>query len=398
MSDTGLAGTFALNKIEPFHRWYSYIEGYSSKLVENELDLLSDRNISTIYDPFAGTGTTLLSASMRGITPYFSETNPFMNSVTLTKINSVRAITKSKSSREGMRGFLNRIRDYDFSCCEPIDKWDGFEKFFSTKNLSEMLFIKQQIDSIEDENVKNTLMLALSSIVVYGSKMIRRGDLRFAKDNEKKDVDIKSAYIKKLEDIISDVELYGKTIKKSVTPLAPDCRDIKSKDLIDCVITSPPYLNGTNYIRSTKLELKLNGYIDTENDLSIFHSKGIVAGINNVSKRTISNHDVKEVASIVNKLKECAYDKRIPIMVNDYFFDMNEVFEKLSLLMRNKAMFVMDIGDSQFAGVHVPTHEVLARLCEKNGFVLDSEEVIRSRYSKNGMKLTQRLLRFRLEK
>ena len=104
------------------------------------------------------------------------------------------------------------------------------------------------------------------------------------------------------------------------------------------------------------------------------------------------------MASVVSKLKECAYDKRIPIMVNDYFYDMNNVFIKLRHLMRDKGVFIMDIGDSQFAGVHVPTHDILTALCEKNGFVLETEQVIRSRYSKNGMLLSQRLLRFRLEK
>ncbi len=132
--------------------------------------------------------------------------------------------------------------------------------------------------------------------------------------------------------------------------------------------------------------------------MSEFHAKGIVAGINNVSKKTKSNHSVKEVASIVEELNKCSYDKRIPIMVNDYFYDMNNVFIKLRQLMKNNSIFVMDIGDSQFAGVHVPTHEILAALCKNNGFVLESEDIIRSRYSKNGMKLSQRLLRFKLLK
>lgn len=398
MSETALAGTFVLNKIEPIHRWYAYIEGYSSKLVEDELDLLSGRSIATIYDPFAGTGTTLLSASMRGIVPYYSETNPFMNSVTATKINAVRSVSEDEIKLQTLVSFLEKMRFVDFTRCKEIDSWDGFEKYFSVKNLSELLYLKRLIEDTDDETVRSILMLALSSIIVSGSKMVRRGDLRFAKGNEKKEIDIKSTFIEKLSDIVDDVTNYGKSVLQPVFPLAADCRDLTEEDLIDCVITSPPYLNGTNYIRNTKLELKLNGHVKSEKDLSAFHSKGIVAGINNVSKRTISNHDVDEVASVVSELKECAYDKRIPIMVNDYFYDMNNVFIKLRQLMRNKGVFIMDIGDSQFAGVHVPTHDILTALCEKNGFVLETEQVIRSRYSKNGMLLSQRLLRFRLEK
>ena len=75
---TGASGTFALNKEEPIHRWYSYLEGYSSCLIVDLLDELKDENIRTIYDPFGGTGTTMLVASQRGIRSYFSEINPFM--------------------------------------------------------------------------------------------------------------------------------------------------------------------------------------------------------------------------------------------------------------------------------------------------------------------------------
>ena len=398
MSETALAGTFSLNKKEPIHRWYAYIEGYSSKLVEDELNLLSNRNIVTIYDPFAGTGTTLLSASMRGIRPYYSETNPFMNTVTSTKINTVRSITSDKMKLQKLISFLENVRFADFTHCKEIDFWDGFEKYFSVKKLSELLYLKCLIENIDDESVRSILMLALSSIIVSGSKMVRRGDLRFAKENEKKEIDIKSVFIEKLEVIVEDITAFGKNVLQPVCPLAADCRDLIEEDLIDCVITSPPYLNGTNYIRNTKLELKLNGYVNSEKDLSAFHSKGIVAGINNVSKRTTSNHEVYEAASVVNKLKECAYDKRIPIMVNDYFYDMNNVFAKLRQLMRDNGIFIMDIGDSQFAGVYVPTHDILTALCADNGFVLESEQVIRSRYSKNGMPLSQRLLRFKLVK
>ena len=398
MSEAALSGTFALNKIEPIHRWYAYIEGYSSKLVEDELDLLAGRNVSTIYDPFAGTGTTLLSASMRGIVPYYSETNPFMNFVTATKINAVRTILEDESKLRILFRFFEQAKNADLSKCKKIETWDGFEKYFSVKNLSELLCLKQMIERIDDDAVKSIIMLALSSIIVSGSKMIRRGDLRFAKENEKKEVNVKGTFIEKLKDMIEDITLHGKNIQKQVFPLAADCRELTEKNLIDCVITSPPYLNGTNYIRNTKLELKLNGFVNNEEDLALFHSKGIVAGINNVSKRTVRAQDVEEVESLVYRLKDCAYDKRIPIMVNDYFYDMNNVFVRLHQLMRDKGVFIMDIGDSQFAGVYVPTHEILTALCGKNGFILETEKVIRNRYSKNGMLLSQRLLRFRLKK
>ena len=46
------AGTFALNRREPIHSWYSYVEGYSSCLVEDELNSLENKDIKTVYPIF----------------------------------------------------------------------------------------------------------------------------------------------------------------------------------------------------------------------------------------------------------------------------------------------------------------------------------------------------------
>ena len=168
-------------------------------------------------------------------------------------------------------------------------------------------------------------------------------------------------------------------------------------NLFDYVITSPPYLNGTNYIRNTKLELKLLDFINTEKDLPALHSKGIIAGINSVSSRSIIKV-LEPIKPLLEKLTPVAYDKRIPLMVAGYFFDMNTVFEKLSKGLKNHGKFIMDIGDSQFSGIHIPTHEVLELLAEKNGFKKYDEEILRKRFSNNGMELSQRVLRFELIK
>lgn len=89
------AGTFALNKGEPIHRWYSYLEGYSSRLIDDLIKEIGAANISAIYDPFCGTGTTVLVASQKGINSYYSETNPFMRAVIEAKVNRVKRLRDS---------------------------------------------------------------------------------------------------------------------------------------------------------------------------------------------------------------------------------------------------------------------------------------------------------------
>jgi len=394
------AGTFQLNKHKPIHNWYSYIEGYSSCLVADELEKLKDLNIQALYDPFGGTGTTPLVGVQHHIKSYYSESNPFMLTVIDAKINSVKSLIESNTKSKYLEKFLNKIEKLDLKYDNKPITWNGFEKYFNQDVLYQILEIKKRIKNVKDIDSQKILMVTLSSIIVPVSNTIRNGDLRYATEKElnKKNYDVKRLFLNKLNTIINDINSSGNMITIKATKLSEDAKNITLNNKIDCVITSPPYLNGTNYIRNTKLELKLNDFIKSEEDLPKFHSKGIIAGINNVSKRNKIENNLNFIEKYIKKLEPVVYDSRITKMVIGYFNDMNKVIEKLAAAMTEGGIFVMDIGDSQFAGVHIPTHDILSIICENHGFKKYDETILRERRSKNNMILSQRILRFKLNK
>lgn len=358
------AATFILNKGKPIHRWYSYLEGYSSCLIDDIIMEIGLENIHTIYDPFGGTGTTSLVASSYGIKSYYCETNPFMQQVIEAKINAVKRLRDRNIRSKYLKEFLFELKNYNYQLQFDEPTWDGFEKFFEPEVLAQLQDLKKKVVEISDADTQSIALILLASVTVRASKMIRQGDLRFAKENEKKveDKDILSNFISKIEAAIEDIDSDSCPTMAETVRLADDSRDIEVENQIDCVITSPPYLNGTNYTRNTKLELKLCDYVVTEKDLPKFHSKGIIAGINNVSNRN-TNFEIPEIVRpYIDELIPVAYDKRIPIMVAGYFHDMEKVIERLSHAMKDNGYFIMAIGDSQFAGVHIPTHKILAKI------------------------------------
>lgn len=392
------AGTFKLNKNQPIHRWYSYLEGYSSCLIEDTIDDIGIENIKTIYDPFCGTGTTSLVAASKNIKSYYSETNPFMRDVIEAKVNDTKKLRESGIGAKFLLLLLADIKKAEHKTSSNDFEWMGFDKFFQDDVRKAIEVISSIINKIDNFESRRIALVALGAISVRSSIMLRQGDLRKARSGEKKpeDYDVYTNFLCKLEDIISDIESTNNEIKANTKLVTPDARDITLTNCVDCVITSPPYLNGTNYIRNTKLELKVTGHIKSEKDLPNLHSKGIVAGINNVSKRTGSDLNTsKYVFEYLSKLIPIAYDQRIPLMVAGYFRDMEKVIKKLSIAVRNGGYFIMDIGDSQFAGIHIPTHTILSNICSDYNFQLYNDDVLRKRRSKNGMVLSQRLLKFR---
>ncbi|MCP3806611.1 site-specific DNA-methyltransferase [Paenibacillus sp. Lou8.1] len=398
----GLSGTFALNKQEPIHRWYKYDEGYSSELILNEFNRLPI-DVESIFEPFAGSGTTPLVAAQLGIESYFTEINPFMAYITETKINTVRDASNNQDEVvKNLAELKSIILDFQTNVKYEHSHYDyqGFEKYYDEMVLNNISKVKWCIENIKDPISKKLARVALSAIAVKTSKMIKRGDLRYAKENEKNILssDVFLHFLDKLNEITLDITNFSKSVQASTQYVHSDARQATLPKEVDCVITSPPYLNGTNYIRNTKLELQLLNFINSENDLPLLHSNGIMAGINSVSRRRSIPYIFEEVKPYVERLEAVAYDKRIPIMVGGYFYDMHNVFQKLKEVIRNNGVFVLDIGDSQFAGVHIPTDILLSEIAKKNGFELYDEETLRTRRSKNQMLLSQKVLRYRLKK
>ena len=161
---------------------------------------------------------------------------------------------------------------------------------------------------------------------------------------------------------------------------------------IDYFITSPPYLNGTNYDRNTKLEMGFLEMIKTDEDLKELRTKMVIAGINSTSSKNKYNLDLNFLNNLIKSVTEKAYDRRIPIMVKGYFNDMSLAIQNIAKLMKDNSKGVIVVGDSQFGGVHIETDLILAKICEMIGLFVETIDVVRERRAKNGMKLRESLI------
>lgn len=395
------AGTFSLNKTEEIHRWYPYIEGYSCSFVEEILNNLSFKP-NRIHDPFAGSGTTQIVASHMGFSSHYSEINPFMRFVIETKVNGTIDVLRNWNSNKKLliefRNQLLKSKNETVSLQDYFDTFSGKE-YFSEEVVSQLLTIKNEIKKNKNEQVKKLLLLALASIAVEVSNMTRRADLRYKRDGEKKytQKEALSFYLKKVGDIIEDIDCI-KNARLTKTELFSNnskSEKLNSKPKYDLVITSPPYVNGTNYFRNSKIELWLLDFIKNENDLKQFRLNAVASGINNISKSLQKPLRILEVEKLAKKIEKVAYDPRISKLILHYFSDMKKVFQNISNNLEAHGHLYLDIGDSQFAGVHVPTDEILTSIGKDCGLELADKKFLRKRYSKNGMPLKQVLLLFK---
>lgn len=400
-SPLGVEGTFRPNHEISVHRWYPYLEGFSQSFVIELMDEFGSKSgQSTLYEPFGGSGTTPTVAAFRGDNCYYSEINPFMRLVTEAKTTLVQL---AYPHRDGIRDYFAEILltaqksvPSLAKAKKSISKVFGDKPYFSDNRLREILAIHKAIDVVPADHTafSGLARLCLGAIAIGSSELKRAGDLRYRTTKEKlsDEYSVTVAFSKQAAKVCDDL-LNIKPPRGHVEMLTESALDkFEKSDFADLVITSPPYLNGTNYIRNAKLELWLTGFLTSEKGLAGFRREAVTAGICDVVKagRELRSFDfVEEVAC---RLDEVTYDRRIPTMVRRYFSDSALWLENIRVALKPGGSAVVDIGDSRFAGIHVPTDKCLARIAELQGLILREERFVRSRKSKDGSPLKQVLL------
>jgi len=408
--------TFAGSKTIPFQRWYPYIEGYSPDFVNSLIDYYKLKDSQCIYDPFAGTGTTLFAADSLGIKTIYTEINPLLQYLIQTKIKILQSNqTKRKKLSIQLKKISGRIVTdvnkfkKDHYLKESYTTLFNDSKYFDDLVFDKILKLRSYIDivKLEDELLADTITIATLSALIPVSFLKKAGDVRFMteKDLEKGTVSLNDFLQNKLLEMSEDI--VNMDYKLATTPelILANSKNIDlANDLeIDAVITSPPYLNGTNYFRNTKLELWFLRYIQYKNDLRHFRDQVVTSGINDVKKLKINyEKEIIEKSPLLNQtlleLSKNAYDQRIPKMARNYFEEMDSIFLKLKKHLNNNSKILIDIGDSIFGGVHIKTDDILIEILKHQNFEFIEKKLLRKRRSRNKAILSQTLLVFRYKK
>ena len=275
----------------------------------------------------------------------------------------------------------------------------GQSEFFDRDIFEDVLRCRTLIDDIEctDPVIARFLTIAVLRSLIPASRLIRRGDVRFKTDAElaRRPVDLRNDARAALRMIAFDIESLSQ-VDQSPTLILENAKNLSRIPAlyVDSVITSPPYLNGTNYFRNTKVELWFLGCLKERGDLARFRFGAMTAGINDVTVGKPIGELPTSAPPVLKRLEASAYDARIPRMVACFASEIYAILQALGDHMKKDGIIVIDIGDSAYAGVRVPTDRFIVESLDAAGFDLSDELVLRQRYSRSQMKLTQKLLVF----
>jgi SAM-dependent methyltransferase len=333
--------TFEPSKSRPIYNWFYYKEAFSPELVFHFIEKWKPKNI---LDPFCGIGTTLLASKEKSIPAYGMDVSPLAVFVSRVK-------TEHYTENDVEEGWW-ALRDFFENRTIPSYEWE-FElfspkKFFPPRNYNDIVFIREKIETIENEKIKNLFLLALLSIVPQCGLFIKDGGvLKFSK--EKRAMPVKEAFRRKVKRMLREAR---ETKPGEVFVEEGDARFMEFENGFDGIITSPPYLNNVDYTKVYGLELSL-----------LAMDKNIPSLVREKSFRSFIKKDTKP-REILPEVEEYS---SLPIVLA-YFEDSKMVFENFYRALREGGKVAYVVGNAVIHETHIPVDEILCRIAERIGF------------------------------
>jgi DNA modification methylase len=371
------------NKI-PVQRWFPYREGYSTKLVNA---FLNDLKITgNVFDPFMGSGTTLLSSRNKNLQSFGIDINPI--SVLVAKVEN------EKYSKKDVNIILKEIEDIKLQTKTVTSYSSNFEladKVFNNDILQSLLQFKDLINQIKNFKIKNLFFMAWLSIIEEVSnvkkegngikyknrKRTKNGYLNIEKNEweskhfpKDKFLFVKNKILEKLNIFVLDIQNNYGNDENLPKIFHGNCLNFENSfsEEIQFTFFSPPYCNCFDYFEIHKVELWLGDFIKNKEDFKTFRNSGFRSNTNSIYGKSIeyNNSYLEKLIALFNNEK--LWNNKIPEVVRGYFDDSCTLLKKLFRQTKKDGYVGIVVGNSAYSGVIIPSDIMLANIAREIGF------------------------------
>ena len=324
------------------HNFHTYPAKFIPQIPKTTILALTKEG-DTVLDPFGGCGTTLVEAKLLNRNAIAVDINPVGVLVSKAKTtilmeNQIEKINKILCLiKEDTKNFYDKKQiklNYVIPAFNNLDHW------FDSNVAHELAIAVGYINKISDEDLRNYLLTAFSSIIVDVSN--QESDTRFAAiKKELKSFMVIDALTSKLERMNKRIlEFSNNASNSKVNIFNGDARnlDFLKDNSIDHVVTSPPYANTYDYYLYHKFRMVWLGY------------------------------DVKEVQD--NEIGSRNRHSSKKEDIDTFEKDLDDCLREINRVLKPNKYAVIVIGDSVIRGKLIKANILLEKIADKNNFKL----------------------------
>jgi hypothetical protein len=391
----------------PIHGWYRFVQSFPPHLVRKYISIFNLGPHDVLFDPFCGTGTTLVEGKLNRIPSIGSDAHPFAALVSRVKTNwtvspadleiGLRIITSDARQQTSKLGLDRMVL---ISGKTPAYRWRTSassyqltedEKrvlptgFLSDRPLTRLLILRDAIEAHSARShapIRDFYRVALAHVIANGAGNFAFGP-EIYRTKAKFDYDVIGHFTRHAELMIRDlraVQSAGSVYAASGV-FSDDAREMSEiPSGITAVITSPPYPNEKDYTRTTRVESILLRLVSDRASLREMKESLLRSNTRNIFVDDADGDEVRNFASIQNVCgaiekrrlelkKDSGFEKLYHRVVSHYFGGMTRHLRALRPKLTSRARLAYVVGDQlSFLMVPVATARLLSEVAEAEGY------------------------------
>lgn len=338
----------------------------------------------TILDPFCGSGTTAIEAMLLDRNAVSIDIDPFAR--LLIKVKTTKYTPKDILIIERLVEKLKNTSIFsNYELCIP--EIPNIEKWFCHNSIKGLASIKKFVDDETQccEHIRDYFYVVIAGIIRKCSNADEVSPKPYISTRYPKTPEEPFTIFFKFEEmyrkaIIEFFEATKKFNNYSSILGSNDARKIETESVVDLAVTSPPYINAYDYVRSLRFEDMWLGLAD---DSELRENKKFYVGTES-SSSFYDNYEYithsGTLKPIIKKIEEV--DRKRAAIVSTYFEDMAINMEAVRKVLKKNGRYVIVVGDSNIRNQHIPTATILKEIATDFGydFDLSFKYVIRDRY------------------
>lgn len=392
----------------PFHNWFRLTPSFGPQLVHVMLDEMEADQRGIVLDPFAGAGTTLIEAKLRGLESYGFEINPvlYFVSKTSTNWNVNISIIEQLFLKIQDRFFEEKAikKDVDIrNIGIPIPPIHNVFRWWREDVLKDLLILRNVIDLVchEAHPERDFFRLGLMGVLVPDLTNVTLGRLQLHFiDRTNDEINVWQTYASKVKRMISDIKSVDpKRIGIPTTVFNIDSTQVKISlpKEVDYVITSPPYPNRYSYVWNTRPHLYFFGYLKDSREASELDKKTI-GGTWGTATSCLKDGKVEPLYPIIQEKIEPiaekirASDNLMANYVMKYFNAIAKHIVEQDKLLSKRARCAYVIGCSRIKGVYIESDVLLGEIFEGLGLGYRVHKIERFRKRHSGKDLYESIV------
>lgn len=356
------------------HCFHTYPAKMIPQIAKAILDeFVKDKKGGILFDPYCGTGTSLVEGNLHGLNSIGTDLNPLARLIASTKTTPIEI----QSLDLHLSDFYNYLFRFRFGLENPsssivIPDFQNIDFWFSRSVKKSLSIIHQYIGKIENQPIKSFFQVAFSQTIRECS-WSRKNEFKLYKMSKERVKAFKpdpfSVFEKTLgrnrngllefmtslpSEVSSVVEEFNSThgIPKRLVP----------EGSVDIVLSSPPYGDSSTTVAYGQFSAHANQWLGfLENGRAL--DKELMGGQRRKKLVKFSCPELNDQIEEISKK-----DRKRALDVVSFFKDYNSSIRNVSNVVKRGGIVCYVVSNRTVRGVKLKTSDFTRKMFEENGF------------------------------